>query len=307
MRVLVTGASGFVGRWLTTELEAAGHVMVPFGPHLDVRDTAAVNEAIAAARPDAVAHLAAVAFAPDAAASAETAFEVAVRGTINVCEAIRRHAQPPALLVTGSSEVYGAPAPNELPLTESAPLRASTPYALSKAAQESVALAYAARHSLRAVVTRSFNHAGPGQRDEFVVPALAHRVLEVARGRAGDVRVGNLDVRRDISDVRDVTRAYRLLLESAVAGESGPGGTVVNVSSGRSVSIRQVVEEFCRLAGVDPTLRVDTELVRPNEAPEIRGDHALLSQLTGWQPVWTLEQTLASVWSEVTSPQPPPQ
>lgn len=307
MRVLVTGASGFVGRWLTTELEAAGHLVVPFGPDLDVRDAAAITKAVAEARPDAVAHLAAVAFAPDAAASAETAFEVAVRGTINVCEAIRQQARPPALVVSGSSEVYGAPAADELPLTEFAPLRASTPYALSKAAQESVALAYAARHSLRVVVTRSFNHAGPGQRDEFVVPALARRVLEMARGRAGDVPVGNLDVRRDISDVRDVTRAYRLLLESAVTGGCGPGGTVVNVSSGRSVSIREVVEEFCRLAGVDATLRIDPVLVRPNEAPEIRGDHALLRQLTGWQPVWTVEQTLASVWSELTSAEPPPQ
>ena len=304
MRVLVTGADGFVGRWLTSELEQAGHEVVPFPPDRDVRDMDALLTAVRDARPDAVAHLAAVAFAPDAAAAAATAFEVAVRGTINVLEAIRQQPRPPALLVTGSSEVYGTPAPDELPLTEAAPLRPSTPYALSKAAQEAVALAYAARHSLPAVVTRSFNHAGPGQRHEFAVPTLARRVLEVARGRTVEVPVGNLDVRRDIADVRDVTRAYRLLLERTVANRSAGGGTVVNVCSGRSVSIREIVEELCRLAGVEPRLRVDPDLVRPNEAPEIRGDHSLLSQLTGWQPAWTLDQTLASVWSEVAASEP---
>lgn len=304
MRVLVTGANGFVGRWLTSDLEQAGHEVVPFAPDRDVRDAAALLAAVADARPDAVAHLAAVAFAPDAAAAAETAFDVAVLGTINVIEAIHRQPEPPALLVSGSSEVYGTPEPNELPLTESASLRPSTPYALSKAAQEAVALAYAARHSLRAVVTRSFNHTGPGQRHEFVVPALARRVLEVARGRAAEVPVGNLDVRRDIADVRDVARAYRLLLEWAVEKGPGPGEAVVNVSSGRSVSIRQLVEELCRLAGVDPRLHIDPDLVRPNEAPEIRGDHSLLSQITGWQPAWTLDQTLASVWSELAATEP---
>lgn len=304
MRVLVTGAGGFVGRWLTSELEQAGHQVVPYAPGRDVRDADALRSAIVDARPDAVAHLAAVAFAPDAAAAAASAFEVAVMGTINVIEAIRQQVQPPALLVSGSSEVYGTPAPDELPLTEAAPLRPSTPYALSKAAQEAVALAYAARHSLPVVVTRSFNHAGPGQRHEFVVPALARRALDVARGRAADLPVGNLDVRRDLADVRDVARAYRLLLEWALANRAIAAGIVVNVCSGRSVSIRQLVGELCRLAGVDPTLRVDPELVRPNEAPEIRGDHAQLSQLTGWQPAWTVGQTLASVWREVAATEP---
>lgn len=299
MRVLVTGANGFVGRWLTTELEAAGHVAISFGRDLDVRDAGALIDAVADARPAAVAHLAAIAFPPDSAAASDMAFEIAVGGTLNVCEAVLQQAQPPALLVTGSSEVYGLPAPHELPLTESAALRPSTPYALAKAGQESVALAYAARHALQAVVTRSFNHAGPGQRREFVVPALASRVLAVANGHAAEVPVGNLDVRRDISDVRDVVRAYRLLLEGMVRGDLGGGGSVVNVSSGRSVSIRHLLEELCRLAGIQPTVRVDPSLVRREDAPEILGDHALLTKLTGWQPALTVEQTLASVWSEV--------
>lgn len=116
--------------------------------------------------------------------------------------------------------------------------------------------------------------------------------------------VGNLDVRRDISDVRDVARAYRLLLERAANDEVERGGIVVNVCSGRSIVIREVAEEFAKLAGVDAVLRVDPQLVRPDDPREIRGDHTLLTRLTGWQPVWTLDQTLSSIWNELSMTRP---
>lgn len=304
MRVLLTGASGFAGRWLMAELAANGHKTVALPPDLDVRDADAVREALRKARPDAVVHLAAMAYAPDAATDPGLAFAVAVGGTVNVLEAIREGSPPPALLVSGSSEVYGAPAPEDLPLTEATPLRPHTPYALSKTAQEAVVLAYAARYGLNAVVARSFNHAGPGQRNEFVVPALAGRVLEFARGRADDIPVGNIDVQRDLSDVRDVVGAYRLLLEGAAGGGLGAGGRVVNVSSGKSVALRTVAEDLCRLAGVEPNFRVDPAHVRSHDAPEIRGDHSLLTKLTGWEPVWTLDRTLASIWAAITDAEP---
>lgn len=304
MRVLITGASGFVGAWLSRELKTAGHETIEVDHSLDVRRADDVAGAISRAEPDAIAHLAAVSFAPDAASNPQLALEVAVRGTVNVLEGMRIHPVPPALLISGSSEVYGAPRPDQLPLRESAALNPETPYALSKVAQENVALGYAARFGMRVVVTRSFNHTGPGQRPEFVVPALARRVLAVANQDATEIPVGNLDVRRDLSDVRDVVRAYRLLLEQATAGQQAGAERVVNVSSGRSVPIRWIVEQLCRLAGVEPRLRVEPTLVRATDAPDIRGDSSLLHSMTGWQPEWELEATLRSVWQEVAAPQP---
>lgn len=297
MRVLVTGASGFVGRWLTEILDGAGHEIIAMGRDIDVTDGDAVMQAVGDAAPDAIAHLAAIAFAADASADPGAAFSVAIGGTLNIMEAARSAERPPVVLVTGSSEVYGSPRIDDLPLRESAPLVPRSPYALSKAAQESVALAFAARHGLRVVVARSFNHTGPGQRPAFVVPALAQRIRAVASGDSVDVPVGNIDVRRDLSDVRDVADAYRLLLEAALEGTVPRGGMVVNVCSGRSIAIRFVVEELCRLAGVEPEIRVDPDLVRPDDPPEVRGDASLLESLTGWRATTPLTTTLADVWA----------
>jgi len=301
MRVLVTGASGFVGRWLSRALRDKGHEAVDGGAGLDVTDHRALREALDKAEPDAVAHLAAVAFGPDAGADPAQAFRVTVGGTVNLLEAARSMPRPPVILISGSSDVYGTPAPADLPLTEGMPLRPVKPYALSKAAQESIALAYGARHGLRVVVTRSFNHAGPGQRPVFVIPALAERVAAVARGATDQVPAGNLDVRRDVTDVRDVADAYVRLLESLHAGSAGETGLVLNVCSGRSVPIRWLLEELCRVAGVEPKVRIDPALVRSDDAAEIRGDASAIERLIGWRATTPLETTLADIWHATAS------
>lgn len=299
MRVAVTGADGFVGRWLGRELAAAGHEVVgASGGAPDVTDASALGTWLAGARPAAVVHLAAIAFGPAAAADPGAAFAVNVGGTINLLEAARRLSPMPVVLIPSSGEVYGRPATGELPLREDAPLRPAGPYALSKAAQEASGLAAHARHGLPVVVTRAFNHTGPGQRTEFVVPAIAARVAAVAEGRALTVPIGNLDVARDFLDVRDVVRAYRLLLEGWGAG-AVRSGTVVNVSSGRAVTIRRIVEALCHAAGVEAPVVVDPGLVRPDEAPEVRGDAGALMALTGWRPEIPIERTLADVLAEI--------
>ncbi|MDQ3448853.1 MAG: GDP-mannose 4,6-dehydratase [Chloroflexota bacterium] len=295
MRVLVTGASGFVGRWLSRALQASGHEVLEAEARLDVTDRRAVSDALARTEPDAVVHLAAIAFGPDAGTDPGNAFRVTVGGTVNLLEAARQQPRPPLILISGSADVYGTPTAEDLPLTEEAPLRPVKPYALSKAAQESVGLAYAARYGLRVIVTRSFNHAGPGQRPVFVIPALTERVAAVARGEAHQVRVGNLDVRRDVSDVRDVVDAYVRLLESAHDG--GPSGLALNICSGRSVAIRWLLEELCRLAGVEPEIHVDPALVRADDAPDIRGDASAVQRLVGWRATTPLEVTLADIWA----------
>ncbi len=300
MRVLVTGATGFAGRWLARELEAHRHQVVaaPGSADLDIADTVGVRSLVGAAAPDAVVHLAGVSFAGDARRDPGEALRVNVGGTAVLLDAVRRLPRPPVVLVTGSAEEYGPPRPEDLPLREDAPLLPTAPYGLSKLAQEAVALEIAGAHDLRLVVTRPFNHIGPGQRADFVVPAVAGRIAAVLAGRATSIRIGNADVRRDFTDVRDVVRAYRLLLEASAAGGLPETRTVVNVASGRAVSIRWIAETLMRLCGCTADLVVDPALVRPDDPPVVAGDATRLTALTGWAPEIPLEQTLADIMAD---------
>ena len=302
MRILVTGATGFVGRWLITELEAAGHEAVgtPGSAVLDITDADAVASLLANTGPDAVAHLAGVSYGPDATRDPERALAVNLGGTERLIAALASTGRPIPLLVAGSSEVYGRPRPEDLPLTEAAPTLTDQPYGLSKLAQERAATETAERQGLPVVVTRSFNHTGPGQRAEFVAPALARRVLAARAAGTREIPVGNLDVRRDLGDVRDVARAYRLLLEGLANGALG-SNRVVNVATGRAVAIRDVLSILCRLAGVEGRPVVDPRLVRPDDPPEIVGDASRLRVLTGWVPSIDLERTLADLLASIGS------
>jgi GDP-4-dehydro-6-deoxy-D-mannose reductase len=300
LRILVTGAHGFVGRWLVGELTYYGHDVVAAPPSagLDFTDRDAVQRLVRDAAPDAIAHLAAVSFAGDARRDAERAIRVNVGGTAAVFEAARNLSKRPVLLVTGSSEVYGPPRPEDLPLRETSPLRAAAPYGLSKLAQEGVAVELASAYEIPLIVTRAFNHIGPGQRPEFVVPALAGRIAEAVAGRADSIPIGNADVRRDFLDVRDVVRAYRLLLESAEGPSSRSGSVIVNVASGSSVSIRWIAETMKRYAGCSAELAVLPELVRADDPSDIVGSADLLIEMTGWRPTRTLDAALEEILAE---------
>ena len=299
MRVFVTGAIGFVGRWLKEELVDNGHEVVaaPGPDELDIADRAGLMRWLgdSVGAPDAVVHLAGMAFAPDAGKDPGEAFRVNVGGTVALFEALREMGIRPPVLVSCSADVYGAPRPEDLPLSEGAPLDPNSSYALSKAAQEGVAAEAAALHGFQVIVTRSFNHTGPGQRPVFVVPAMAQRVMAVKRGQATSIAAGNVDVRRDLTDVRDVVVAYRLLLEAAVRGALPSRCTVVNVASGEAVTVRHVIERLSALAGVTPVIEIDESLVRTNDPVEIRGDATLIRQLVGWKPRIPLEQTLVDM------------
>jgi GDP-4-dehydro-6-deoxy-D-mannose reductase len=299
---MITGGDGFVGRWLAVDLRSAGHEPIPLGRDaLDVTNHRQVEAALGAVNPDAVVHLAAVSYGPEASKDPAAAFRVNVGGTVQIVECVRQRPRPPAVLIPSSAEVYRSPAPEDLPLSETAPLQPRGTYGLSKAAQEGVALAGAAQYGLRLVITRSFNHVGPGQRPDFVVPAFALGALDLRLKRKEAIRVGNLDVRRDFTDVRDVARAYRLLLEGLAAGGLHAGGIVVNVASGRSIAIREILESLCRRAGVTPLTTVDPTLVRSDEPLDIKGDTSLLKALTGWQPEIGLDRTLDDVWEHVSA------
>ena len=301
MRVLVTGATGFVGRWLIRELEAAGHeaIAAPGSRELDITDAAAVRDFVVRAAPDAIAHLAAVSYGPEAASDPERAMAVNAGGTRALVDATIRLERGARLLIASSSEVYGRPDPADLPLREDAPLRGDQPYARSKLAAERVVADDGLHLGVPMVVTRAFNHTGPGQRQDFVAPALAARIHEAKRTGRREVAVGNLDVRRDIGDVRDVVRAYRLLLERLVAGDQAVVDLAFNVATGQSTSIRELFGILAAAAGADVVPVVDTSLVRIDDAPEIVGDASRLRAATGWRPVIPLETTLSDLMRSV--------
>jgi len=292
MRALVTGAKGFVGTWLIAHLEAQGDVVVGIDHEVDVGDADAVRVAVAEAAPDAVYHLAAMAHVGQSWTGPAEVLQVNAVGTLHVLEAARQLPRPPRVLVVSSAEVYGAVPADRLPVTEEAALAPVTPYAVSKVAAEYLGVQAHLAHGLPVVRVRPFNHVGPGQSPGFVVPALAQRIAAARRSGEPGIKVGNLAARRDLTDVRDVVRAYRLLVEHGVPGE------VYNVCSGRDVGIDEVADRLLALAGADLRLEVDPALARPVDVPVIRGDPAKLHAATGWTPVVDLDTSLEGVLEE---------
>lgn len=296
MRALITGGRGFVGGWLGAHLREAGDEVLVVDAETDVTDEAAVDRALSAAAPDAVYHLAARSHVGDSWRDPLDVLRVNVLGTAAVLAAARRAKHDATVLVISSAEVYGALGPDELPVAEEAAVRPATPYAASKAAAEDVALQAWRGYGQRVVVVRPFNHVGPGQPPTFAVPALARRVAEARRTRATELVVGTVTTRRDFTDVRDVVRAYRLLIER------GEPGTVYNVCSGTDVAIADVARRLMALAGVDLQLVTDPALVRPVDVPVLRGDPSRLRAATGWSPAISLDETLRDVLSDQDDP-----
>ena len=287
MRAFVTGAGGFVGQHLTAHLESAGDEVARLSEGIDVADEPAVTAAVAEAAPDVVYHLAGWAHVGNSWKHPTEVVRVNVGGTAVVLEACRR-ANVERILVVGSADAYGAFSPGDLPLREDLPLRPLTPYGASKAAAEVLALQAHRSTGAGVVLTRSFNHTGPGQDPSFVVPALAGRIVTAAASGRGGVQVGNLSAQRDLLDVEDVVRAYRRL------GIVGEAGTAYNVCSGVPVVIEEVAQLLAELSGTDLQLVVDPDLVRPVDLPLVVGDSSRLRCL-GWQPQVRFIETLRRV------------
>jgi GDP-4-dehydro-6-deoxy-D-mannose reductase len=306
MMVLVTGANGFVGRWVVRALLAAGHTVAgATGPGgapshgldaaeqqrvkwmpLDLTDNESVRR-VAAGSWDAVLHLAGLASGADALQDPGAAWTVNAAGTARVAgELGRRKAAgecDPILVVASSAEVYGRAA---RPLLETDPLAPRSPYAASKRGAELAADETAARTGLRVVLARPFPHTGPGQDTRFVAPALAQRMRMAKSIGARAINVGNLDVTRDFLDVRDVARAYVLLLEHGVPGEA------YNIASGRETTLYALLGMIAGVVGIEPIPECDPALMRAADIPYLVGDATKLRRATGWTPAIDLETTL---------------
>jgi GDP-4-dehydro-6-deoxy-D-mannose reductase len=295
VRVLVTGSGGFVGQWLMPHLRESGDEAVGLDEQIDITDPAALTEAVTGVAPDAICHLAAQASVASSWSDTAQTFEVNVLGVVHLLGAAAACSRPPRTLLVSSAEVYGVVQPEELPVQEDRPLRPASPYGASKAAAELIGLQAWLGKGMEVVRARPFNHTGPGQRPEFVVPGLAQQVAEAARRGSAILEVGNLSARRDITDVRDVVRAYRALLVDGAPGE------VYNVCRGESVSIDEIARRLLSLAGVDLSIVFDPTRARPVDQPDVRGDPSRLRAATGWVPEIDLDQTLTDVlawWQE---------
>ena len=313
MKILVLGASGFAGRPLVRELLARGHEVVGAGrspeppPAMaargagpawlpcDVTDPEAVRATLGAALPEAVVVLSGLASPPAANRAAPEAFRVNALGVVHLLDAIERGGGRIRAAIVTSSEVYGAGGSAGSPIHESEPLRPATLYGASKAAADHAAMAFAAR-GLDVVVLRPFNHAGAGQKRDFVCADFAHQLVEIARGRRESVmEVGDLDVQRDFTDVRDIVRGYALGVERGRAGEA------YNLCSGRPTSIREILSMLCDLAGVAPEIRSPAVRRRAGEPGVVFGSPAKAAEHLGWQPEIPLREMLAWVLDDAVA------
>jgi GDP-4-dehydro-6-deoxy-D-mannose reductase len=297
-RVLITGASGFAGRHLAAHCAAQGDEVFDLsrtsGLCVDLLDAEMVSAAVRDAAPGAVYHLAARAHVGESWREPEAYLRDNAAMTLHLLEAVRAEAPEAAVVVVGSSELYGPPV--TLPVDESAPLRPQNPYAVSKASADLLAGFYADAHALRIIRARAFNHSGPGQEPIYAIASFARQIAAGLEAGEDPVRVvtGNPDAQRDYTDVRDVVRAYRELA-------SGAAPDVYNVCSGRPASAAGLLQALAHVAGVGIDHEVDPKLRRAHEVMEVRGSYERLHGATGWEPEIPLERTLADTvawWRE---------
>ncbi len=312
-RTLVVGAAGFVGGHLIAELLGGGYSDVSAAKlpserlsegrssrvsvhDVDVLDPASVDRLIRAVRPTRLVHLAAQSSVAQSWTDPAATFSLNVNGALHVLDAVRAVVPACRVLLVGSAEQYGRVRPEDLPVRETCVLAPENPYAVSKMAQEQTARLYVAAYGMDILMVRAFNHIGPGQSPAFVVSGFARQVARIERGlQPPVVSVGNLSARRDFTDVRDVVRAYALLLEKGRAGE------VYNVGQGRSVGVDEVLDALISRCRVPVTVTVDPALFRPVDVPDVVADVTRLQGETGWTPrvplAKSLDDTLA-YWRE---------
>lgn len=295
MRALVTGAFGFAGLHLLELLRLSGDEVLaaslePPPPglccrtaHLDVVSLESCAACVGDFKPEVIFHLAGMAFAPDADKDFNKALLVNTGGTFNILKAALDSGGKPRVIVISSSEVYGLIGAERMPLTEDLPVSPNNSYGLSKATVELTAKRF--ERLLSVLTIRAFNHIGPGQRPDFVVSSFARQLAEIKLGKAAPtIRVGNLDAKRDFTDVRDIVRGYRL------GAEKGEG--VINLCSGRAVSIQEVLDALIRISGLTVTVERDPARMRPAEMPVICGSFAKAERSLGWRPEIPLERSL---------------
>jgi GDP-4-dehydro-6-deoxy-D-mannose reductase len=311
MKLLITGFSGFVSKHFLDLLnkeepgaEVLGidksnpdfdftsyqHISVSF-ENLDLLNQAATNNILDSFQPDHILHLASVS---SVAQSWQTPLDSFVNNTnifLNLVEQIRINKNKCRIISVGSSEEFGEVTEKELPLTEAHPLKPLSPYAVARVSQEMLSRIYADGFSLDIIMTRSFNHIGPGQRDVFVISSFAKQLVKLAKSKPADniITTGNLSVIRDFVDVRDVVKAYYLLFKKGRKGE------VYNICSGKGIVLQDIISTMSAQLGIRVETKVNPQLIRPGENKIVVGSFRKIKEELGWQPEITIEKSLSDI------------
>ncbi len=295
MRVVVTGASGFIGSQLCSHLRSLRNEVVEIDlPHDDILETGSLTRALERARPDRVFHLAARSSVSASWRDPVPTWQTNAWGTLSLLKAARAAAPSARILVVSSASVFDG-ARCDRPIVEARTPAPLSPYGASKLAAETVARSYGAAHGLQVVVVRPFNIIGPSQGSNFLVPSLARRIVSAARSSQDGIAVGNLRTQRDFLDVRDAVRGLIRVMELGRRGE------VYNLCSGIAVPIRSLVETLLSLADRPLAYHQDHGLLRAGDAAYLVGDPGMTGSQTGWRPTIPLAITLADVLAEAAA------
>ena len=305
MNALITGSRGFVGGYLRRELEAHGYTVTGLDIAADEQTIFAdicsleqMREALHRVQPDVIFHLAGQANVALSWQIPQKTFELNVLGMINLLEAVRLEKPMTQIVGIGSSDQYGNLGEAGKNVTEETQMRPQTPYAVSKMTQEEISLVYARAYGMQVCMTRSFNHAGTGQKPGFLIPDFAGGIARVESGKSEFLPVGNLTVKRDFTHVKDVVCAYRLI------AEAGRSGEVYNIGSQTVYSAQEILDQLLAMATREIPVRQDPARMRPNDTPVICCDHSKLTRDTGWMPEIPMRETLTEVlaeWREKTA------
>lgn len=287
-KALITGQTGFVGGHLTRELEDHGYEVFGVGREkMDVCNYDSVHAIIRKIKPDYIFHLAAIAFVPSSWKDPEMVYRVNTLGTLHLLDAIRSVGIDPKIHLCGSSEEYGIVFENELPIKETNLLRPISPYAISKIGLDMLGFQYFKSFGMKIIRTRAFNHEGYGRGEEYMPSNFAKQIVQIEkRLREPIIYHGDLTSKRDITDVRDIVRAYRLALELGEVGE------VYNIGSGNSYTVENVIQTLVRLSGAKIELKLDQSRLRPSDVKILVCDSAKFREKTNWSPQYSLEETL---------------